>query len=157
MIVVDKIIDMAISLVKERLASGATSKARAARAILDLHSALIDCHESYLDWRRANGSTLYGYEYDKWAKNVERLGNVYASLQEKLAISAPAVDNRLGVYVLDEVEKASPRIQNTLLRFLNVEPTEALENVEAFEDFDQAIAELRGFIRTQFKWEDLFA
>lgn len=154
----DKLIDMVISLFTNRLATGITPKGRAVRALLDLHSAMCDCHEEYLTWKHVNGKALEGKQYKQWKKKVDRLGETYATLRHKLSIMAPDVNAGVGAYFLDETFKANPHVLSALLREMDTSliPDDSIQGIETFGEFDNSIGKLRNFIRTQFKWDDLF-
>jgi len=121
---IGNLVDFLLSIATNKIAKSSEIKTKACRALLDLHSAMVECHESYIAWQsylggdrfreiqKANKTKLTFWiksprledhkEFVHWQKRVERLNDVFLDVQEKLAISSPDIRDAVEGYLSTE-------------------------------------------------------
>jgi hypothetical protein len=144
---IDKLIEFILRAAGDKFNATSTPKAKAVRALLDIHNAMVDCHEAYLEWRVMNGRDLTGREYWDWERAVRHLRKVYTRVEDKLSIAAPVVADQVKGYWLVEAFASSLEVHNFDRIVERISPRDALLS---FSDFEHAIESLRSFIRDRY-------
>ncbi|HKE96208.1 MAG TPA: hypothetical protein VKB34_18005 [Povalibacter sp.] len=156
----DILVQAIIGLFRDRLVDKTSARARASRAIVRLYTSLETCHESYLRWKRVNGTTRDGPEYEQWKTDLSALSAEFSAIREKLDAYAPRVSRHIAAYESSEyihADKLSgPEQDDAIFAIMSIGSADDPELLDDFESFDKAAQVLRDFIRSEYKWDDLF-
>lgn len=143
----------------------ASSKPRAvwAQAALTLYAAMHNCRDAFAYYKAEQTSALFA----NFVFAIDALMSVLQNLNPRVGLFAPALAAQLQRYPLTESRlsciAAPQELARTQIRILRAvvgsEYAEMAlpEHQHALGEFDDALADLRGFIEECFTLDDLFA
>ena len=89
----------------------------------------------------------------KWRESVIRLADIFTNIHHRLEMVAPEAHSEISYYIWLEVFIGDSPTYNQVFEAIS---DEFIANIEDLDSFDRSIKCLQEFIRSNFKWEDLF-